>query len=187
MTDWLCHKSPLLLAFALFVHGMFLTERVSAIQTESQEEKQANFKQQALGGLFQRWTFDQQKPEEALGDFSQLVVGGDSATVWTIGADTQAPSPPNILRAASSCQTSSCYHLLIANKLQYEYPDVTVRLRFPADSHIQDDLVQSRNSHLVLVAELLHKRRHDLGHVTIFQSCRHFSITRLGRDQSAAI
>src|SRR5215831_10501680 len=118
MTDWLRHKSPLLLALALFVHGMFLTERVSAIQTESQEEKQANFKQQALGG------------------FSRLVVGGDSATVWTIGADTQAPSPPNILRAASSCQTSSCYHLLIANKLQYEYPDVTVRLRFPAEGSV---------------------------------------------------
>ena len=135
MTDWLRHKSPLLLALALFVHGMFLTERVSAIQTESQEEKQANLKQQALGGLFQRWTFDQQKPEEALGDFAQLVVGGDSATVWTIGADTQAPSPPNILRAASSCQTSSCYHLLITNKL-YEYPDVTVRLRFPTEGSV---------------------------------------------------
>ena len=136
MNDWLRDKSPLILAFALFLHGMFLTERVSAVQTESQAEKQANFKQQALGELFQRWTFDQQKPEEALGDFSQLVVGGDSATVWTIGTDTQAPSPPNILKAASSCQVGTCYHLLIANKLQYEYPDVTVRLRFPAEGSV---------------------------------------------------
>jgi hypothetical protein len=130
-------KGTVLLAFTLMlVQGTLLSERVSAIQTESQAEKQANFKQQALGGLFQRWTFDQQKPEEALGEFSQLVVGGDSATVWTIGADAQAPSSPNILKAGSSCQTGSCYHLLIANTLQYEYPDVTVRLRFPAEGGV---------------------------------------------------
>ena len=53
--------------------------------------------------------------------------------MWTISADAGAPSPPNILKAGSSCQTGSCYHLLVANKLQYEYPDVTVRLRFPAE------------------------------------------------------
>ena len=137
MNGWLHDKSSLLLAYTLlFVQGMFLAEHVSAIQTESQAEKQANFKQQASGELFQRWTFDQQKPEEVLGDFSQVIVGGGSATVWTIGTDPQAPSPPNILKAASSCQTGSCYHLLIANKLQYEYPDVTVRLHFPAEGSV---------------------------------------------------
>jgi hypothetical protein len=125
------------LAFTLMlVQGTLLTERVSAIQTESQAEKQANFKSQALGGLFQRWTFDQQKPEEALGRFSQWVVGGDSPTVWTISADAEAPSPPNILKGGASCQTGSCYHLLVANELDYEYPDVTVRLRFPAEGNV---------------------------------------------------
>lgn len=120
----------------MLVQGTFLSEHVSAIQTESQAEKQANFKSQALGGLFQRWTFDQQKPEEALGEFSQWVVGGDSPTVWTISADAEAPSPPNILKGGASCQTGSCYHLLVANKLEYEYPDVTVRLRFPAEGNV---------------------------------------------------
>jgi hypothetical protein len=131
------YSGPLLLAFTLVVgQSTLLTERVSAIQTESQAEKQANFKQQALGGLFHRWTFDQQKPEDALGEFSQLVVGGGSAAVWTIGTDGEAPSPPNILKAGSSCQTASCYHLLVANTLKYEYPDVTVRLRFPAEGGV---------------------------------------------------
>lgn len=120
----------------MLVQGTLLSEHVSAIQTESQAEKQANFKSQALGGLFQRWTFDQQKPEEALGEFSQWVVGGDSPTVWTISADAEAPSPPNILKGGASCQTGSCYHLLVANKLEYEYPDVTVRLRFPAEGNV---------------------------------------------------
>jgi len=129
--------SGLLLAFALIlVQGALLVEGVSAIQTESQAEKQANFKQQALGALFQRWTFDQQKPEETLENFSQLVVGGDSAPGWTISADAEAPSLPNILKAGSSCQTGSCYQMLIANKLHYEYPDVTVRLRFPAEGSV---------------------------------------------------
>jgi hypothetical protein len=129
--------SGLLLAFLLIlVQGALLVKGVSAIQTESPAEKQANFKQQALGGLFQRWTFDQQKPEETLENFSQLVVGGDFATGWTISADAEAPSPPNILKAGSSCQTGSCYQMLIANKLHYEYPDVTVRLRFPAEGSV---------------------------------------------------
>lgn len=131
------YTRALFLAFTLMlVQGTLLTERVSGIQTESQAEKQANFKSQALGGLFQRWTFDQQKPEEALGEFSQWVVGGDSPTVWTISADAEAPSPPNILKGGASCQTGSCYHLLVANKLEYEYPDVTVRLRFPAEGSV---------------------------------------------------
>ena len=131
------YTRALFLAFTLMlVQGTLLTERVSAIQTESQAEKQANFKSQALGGLFQRWTFDQQKPEEALGEFSQWVVGGDSPTVWTISADAEAPSPPNILKGGASCQTGSCYHLLVANELDYEYPDVTVRLRFPAEGNV---------------------------------------------------
>ncbi len=109
---------------------------VSAIQTESQAEKQANFKQQALGGLFHRWTFDQQKPGDALSGFSQFVVGSTAGPVWFISADAEAPSPPNILKIESSCQTGTCYQLLVADQLQYEYPDVTVRLRFPAEGGV---------------------------------------------------
>jgi hypothetical protein len=104
---------------------------VSAIQMESSAEKQANFKQQALGELFHRWTFDQETPEDALSGFSKFVVGGDGAPVWTVGPENEAPSPPNILKGESTCQTSTCYQLLVAEKLQYEYPDVSVRLRFP--------------------------------------------------------
>jgi len=109
---------------------------VSAVQMETSAEKQANFKQQALGELFHRWTFDQQTPEDALSGFSQFVVGGDAALVWTIAPENDAPSPPNILKAQSSCQTGFCYQLLVADKLQYEYPDVTVRLRYPEEGGV---------------------------------------------------
>ena len=43
----------------------FCVERSQAIQTESPTEKEANLKSQAQGGLFNRWTFDQQKSGEA--------------------------------------------------------------------------------------------------------------------------
>jgi hypothetical protein len=53
---------------------------------------------------------------------------------WTIKADTDAPSASNILVANSSCQAVTCYRLIVANGLQYEYPDVSVRMRFPIDA-----------------------------------------------------
>ncbi len=117
----------------MLVQDGFVPAGVSAIPMENQAEKQANFKQQALGGLFHRWTFDQQKPGDALSGFSQFIVGSNASPVWTVSAEADAPSPPNILKAESSCQTEICYQLLVADQLHYEYPDVTVRLRFPAE------------------------------------------------------
>jgi hypothetical protein len=111
---------------------LFASESL-AVQKESQAEKEANLKGQALGGLFNRWTFDQQKPEEVPSHFSVVGFGEGDASVWTIQADAQAPSVPNSLRAESSCQSSSCYRLLVAEKFQYEYPDISVRMRFPAE------------------------------------------------------
>jgi hypothetical protein len=125
-TPWLCAGLGLLL-----LAGPLWPVPVSAIQMETSAEKQANFKQQALGELFHRWTFDQHTSEDALSGFSKFVVGGDAAPLWTVAPDKEAPSPPNVLKAESSCQTSTCYQLLVAEKLQYEYPYVSVRLRFP--------------------------------------------------------
>ena len=121
---------------ALLFHGQLGPLPASAIQVETSTEKQANLKQQALGGLFHRWTFDQQTPEDALSGFAQFIVGGDAPPVWTVAAEREAPSPPNILKAESSCRTGSCYQLLVAEKLEYEYPDVSVRLRFPGEGGV---------------------------------------------------
>jgi hypothetical protein len=126
--SWLLAILPLLLAQ--------IPSHVAAIQIETSAEKQANFNRQALGGLFHRWTFDQQTPEDRLSGFSQFLVGGNAAPAWTVASEQDAPSPPNILKAQSACQTSSCYQLLIADQLQYEYPDVSVRLRFPEEGGV---------------------------------------------------
>ena len=112
----------------------FCVERSQAIQAESRMEKEANLKGQAQGGLFNRWTFDQQKPGEAPAGFSMLEFGEGPAADWTIKVDTDAPSASNILAANSSCQAVTCYRLIVANGFQYEYPDVSVRMRFPVDA-----------------------------------------------------
>ena len=66
---------------------------VSAIPMENQAEKQANFKQQALGGLFHRWTFDQQKPGDTLSGFSQFIVGSNVSPVSVTTPTARPPGP----------------------------------------------------------------------------------------------
>ena len=112
----------------------FCIERSLAIQAESRTEKEANLKGQAQGGLFNRWTFDQQKSNEAPAGFSMLEFGEGPAADWMIKTDTDAPSAPNILAVNSSCQAVTCYRLIVADGFQYEYPDVSVRMRFPVDA-----------------------------------------------------
>jgi hypothetical protein len=109
-------------------------ERSHAIQAESRTEKEANLKGQAQGGLFNRWTFDQQKSGEAPAGFSMLGFGEGPAADWTVKADTDAPSASNILAVSSSCQPISCYRVIVADGFQYEYPDLSVRMRFPIDA-----------------------------------------------------
>ena len=112
----------------------FCVELSQAIQTESRTEKEANLKGQAQGGLFNRWTFDQQKSGEAPAGFSMLGFGEGPAADWTIKADPDAPSASNILAVNSSCYAETCYRLIVADGFQYEYPDVSVRMRFPLDT-----------------------------------------------------
>jgi hypothetical protein len=125
----------LLLILAVIIgEWSFCVDRSQAIQAETQKEKEINLKDQVQGGLFNRWTFDQQKPGEAPAGFSMLGFGEGSGADWTIKADSDAPSASNILIANSLCQAVTCYRLIVANGLQYEYPDVSVRMRFHAET-----------------------------------------------------
>lgn len=129
--DWV----SIVLALAVIAgEGSFYIERSHAIQVESRTEKEANLKGQAQGDLFNRWTFDLQKSSEAPAGFSMLEFGEGPAADWTIKADADAPSVSNILAVNSSCQAVTCYRLLVADGFQYEYPDVSVRMRFAVDA-----------------------------------------------------
>ena len=111
-------------------------ERSHAIQAESRAEKEANLKGQAQGGLFNRWTFDQEKSGEAPAGFSMLGFGEGRAADWMIKVDNDAPSASNVLAVKSSCQAVNCYRLIVADGFEYEYPDVSVRMRFPIDAAV---------------------------------------------------
>lgn len=96
------------------------------VQTETQEEKAANLKKQATGGLFQKWTFDQDQIRNPPDGFEQDISGDESPATWVVLANTNAPSPPNVVAGSSGCR-QLCYQVLLAKGLEYEYPDLSVR------------------------------------------------------------
>ena len=70
----------------------FCVDRSQAIQAETQKEKETNLKDQVQGGLFDRWTFHEQKPGEAPAGFSMLGFGEGAGADWTIKGDSDAPA-----------------------------------------------------------------------------------------------
>jgi hypothetical protein len=97
------------------------------VQRETQEEKAANLKQQAKGGLFQQWLFDQEPLGGLPHGFVKAVSNEEPLAEWVVQAHSTAPSPPNVVAASSNCR-QPCYQVLLAERMQYEYPDVSVRL-----------------------------------------------------------
>ena len=108
---------------------VFLLEptRTYAVPRETQEEKAANLKQQAKGGLFQQWLFDQEPLGEQPHGFIRAVSSEESLAEWVVQHHPTAPSPPHVVAALSTCR-QLCYQVLLAEGMQYEYPDVSVRL-----------------------------------------------------------
>ncbi|MEQ1793660.1 MAG: hypothetical protein ABL970_05655 [Nitrospira sp.] len=102
---------------------------VSAVPRENHEEKEANLKQQMTGGLFHKWTFDQDATKSIPGGFVPLSFGDGITATWSVEADETAPSAPNVVVGTSTCEGSGCLRLLIAQGLEYEYPDLTMRFR----------------------------------------------------------
>jgi hypothetical protein len=102
-----------------------------AVQRESQEEKEVNLKRQATGGLFQKWTFDQDQPTSAPAGFVGVVSGEGRPGEWTVQADAGAPSSPHVVAVSSACGAAPCDQLLLAEGFDYEYPDLAVHFRAP--------------------------------------------------------
>lgn len=101
----------------------------SGVQLETHEEKAANLKQQATGGLFQKWTFDQDQIHQLPEGFEQDIANEPQAS-WAVQASTHAPTPPNVVAGSSVCG-EHCFQVLLAKELEYEYPDLSVRFHAP--------------------------------------------------------
>lgn len=106
-----------------------VVDQACAVQRETHEEKESNLKQQAKGGLFQKWTFDQDQPNQAPAGFVGIVTGSGQLADWSVRTEAEAPSPPNVVTVLADCGAASCYQLLLATGFQYEYPDLTVRFQ----------------------------------------------------------
>ncbi len=102
-------------------------ETAWAVSKETSAEKAEHLRQQANPNLFNAWSFDKDQVGEVPKGFAVQTVGAQSGGTWKIETQANAPSLPNVLGGASTCAT--CVELLIAQGLQYEYPDLTVRIR----------------------------------------------------------
>lgn len=98
-----------------------------AVQWETQEEKELFLKQQAKGGLFQRWAFDGDQPDGSPAGFVAMATGSVAPVRWLVQPAADAPSPPHIVTVVVRCADKPCYQLLMAQGLRYEYPDLSVR------------------------------------------------------------
>jgi hypothetical protein len=114
----------------LFLAGcgvMAIASEALAVPRESQEEKEVNLKQQATGGLFQKWTFDQDQPQKAPAGFTALASGEGRPAEWTVQTYADAPSPTQVVAVSSLCEAEPCDHLLLATGFKYEYPDLACK------------------------------------------------------------
>ena len=96
------------------------------VQKETQEEKAANLRKQAVGGLFQKWTFDLDQPNAQPGGFVRGTSTDEPLAEWIVQGHATAPSPPHVIAGSSGC-TQLCYQMLLVDGLEYEYPDLSVR------------------------------------------------------------
>lgn len=112
--------------FLVTVSWLLWTGSSYGVQLETHKEKAANLKQQATGGLFQKWTFDQDQERNVPDGFELVRSDDQSPASWTVEVSKTAPSQPNVVAASSGC-AQDCYQLLVAKGLDYEYPDLSVR------------------------------------------------------------
>lgn len=122
-------RAALSASFWVAVCVLAVAGPVSAVPRENHEEKEANLKQQATGGLFNKWTFDKDARKSIPGDFVPLSVGDGAPAIWSVESNETAPSAPNVVAGGSLCEGSGCFRLLVAQGLEYEYPDLTIRIR----------------------------------------------------------
>ena len=120
----LARLGVLVVAGIVFMIGPSLSY---GVQRETQEEKAANLQQQAKGGLFQQWPFDQEPIGGLPHGFAKAVSREEPLAEWVVQHHPTAPSPPHVVAASSNCR-QLCYQVLLAEGMQYEYPDVSARL-----------------------------------------------------------
>lgn len=106
-----------------------------AVDFETTQQKAERLKQQTQADLFRQWSFDTDAPGGAPAGFAVHAMDGDKPARWAVQSGKDALSHPNVLTVTDGC-SGPCLHMLVAEGLIYEYPDISVRLQGgPADRH----------------------------------------------------
>ncbi|MGE3152630.1 MAG: hypothetical protein AB7G48_05980 [Nitrospiraceae bacterium] len=99
-----------------------------AVDFETTQQKEERLKQQTHADLFRQWSFDTDPPGRAPAGFAVHAKDGEEPAQWAVQSGKDALSLPNVLTVTDGCN-GQCLHLLVAEGLIYEYPDVSVRLQ----------------------------------------------------------
>jgi hypothetical protein len=84
--------------------------------------------------IFQDWNFEAGSTDQVLEAFTIHTGDGTQEGSWTVEEDVSAPSRTHVMRQSLSCQGEACYHLLVANDLEGDYLDLSVRLKMMQES-----------------------------------------------------
>lgn len=99
-----------------------------AVDYETTQQKAERLKQQTQADLFRQWSFDTDAPGGTPAGFAVHAMDGDKPAQWAVQSGKDALSLPNVLTVTDGCN-GKCLHMLVAEGLIYEYPDISVRLQ----------------------------------------------------------
>lgn len=117
--------------------------------------------------VFQEWNFESTSTNGVPEGFQILSGGGAPAEGWKVHDDDDAPSKPHVVAQSLGCEKESCYQLFVADNIQVDYVDVSVRMKMLLGSptgyaglafSIQDDknfyaaVVHPQSNHVVVYA-----------------------------------
>ena len=83
-----------------------------------------------------QWDFDQDTPQALPSGFVAISTQEAEAPDWQVLADSEAPTPGQLVVQNRPCSISGCAHLLVADHVRATYPDVVVQIQdVSSDGH----------------------------------------------------
>ena len=76
-----------------------------------------------------QWDFDQDTPQALPSGFVAISTQEAEAPDWQVLADSEAPTPGQLVVQNRPCSISGCAHLLVADRVRTTYPDVVVQIQ----------------------------------------------------------
>ncbi len=79
--------------------------------------------------LFREWNFNQSVSQGLPEGFTEASEGSTVKASWVIKEDASAPSRPGMVEQQLQCGDNGCYQLLLAEGVEAEYVDLSVRMK----------------------------------------------------------